>query len=93
MMTQEASAGTVQIFDAVPSSGTMDIQKSGRGRPRAQREAGVEEAVFHHIQAVRLLGNTRVNTAAIARSLGLPHGVVLRAVAKLEGQGVKAVHG
>jgi hypothetical protein len=32
----------------------------------------IENAVYAHIQAIRALGKTRVNTVDIARALGLP---------------------
>lgn len=51
----------------------------------------IEDAVYAHIQAMRALGRTRVNTAQIARALGLKTQVVDRAVSGLESKGVRVI--
>lgn len=50
----------------------------------------VESAVFAHIQAMRALGRDSLNTAEIARALGLTQAQVLLAARRLRDKGVKA---
>jgi hypothetical protein len=45
--------------------------------------------VYSYIQAMRTLGNTRVNSSDIARALGLPLSNVNAVLPKLNDRGVK----
>lgn len=53
------------------------------------RQLLIERAVFAHIQAVRTLGRSIVNTAEIAKALGLPLRDVAAVVDRLKTKGVK----
>lgn len=49
----------------------------------------IQVAVYSHIQAVRALGRTNINTEEIAKALSLPVGSVNVAIAKLKDKGVR----
>ena len=51
----------------------------------------VENAIYAHIQALRALGKTRINTADIAMALKVPPKTVELAVSNLKEKGVKVV--
>ena len=51
----------------------------------------VESAVYAHIQAVRALGRTQINTVEIASALGLSPVAVEQTVAGLIKKGIKMV--
>jgi hypothetical protein len=51
----------------------------------------IESAVYAHIQAMRALRRTQVNTAEIATALRLRAEVVLRTIHALEAKGVKVL--
>ena len=76
--TSSSTAGTVSI--AITSVGSL-------ASPRSL--ADIESAVFSHIQAVRTLGRSEINTAEIAQALSLPQELVIAAVARLRGKGVR----
>jgi biotin operon repressor len=59
-------------------------------KPTHQRnKKDIEAAVYSHIQALRRLGNTRVSSAEIARSLGLTVSNVNAVLPKLSEKGVR----
>ena len=90
-------ARLVRTRDNATATSTTVSAPSGPAthtRTRAQKRSApdeIERAVFAHIQAVRALGRTRINTADIALALGLPTKSVERAVAKLKDKGVKVI--
>ena len=51
----------------------------------------IRNAVYLHIQAVRSMGRTSINTAEIAEALGVPRSYVDAAVKSLSDRGVKAI--
>jgi Winged helix-turn-helix DNA-binding len=51
----------------------------------------IDSAVYSHIQALKVLGNNRVNTSDIAKSLGLSLKEVNDSIKSLESRGVKIV--
>jgi hypothetical protein len=67
---------------------TVDYASSTRNK---MSNKDIESAVYSHIQAVRALGRTQVNTAEIAAALRLRAEVVLRTIHALEGKGVKVL--
>lgn len=82
-----AYTGATSVGTAINvESGAMRRQSSGQARADARN---VESAVFAHIQALRALGKTKVNTADIAKALGLRTDLVDRTVSELRNKGVK----
>jgi hypothetical protein len=55
------------------------------------RKRDIEAAVYSYIQAMRTLGNTRVNSGDIAKALGLTVANVNAVLPKLNEKGVKRV--
>ena len=89
VFTTTSSAGfvlpdaTVTVGDGMisgPVIGGAGISKSA---------AEVQKAVYAHIQALRALGRTNVNTVEVARALSLPLTLVDAAVESLKTKGVK----
>jgi predicted transcriptional regulator len=64
-------------------------------RTRIPRRANksIENAIYAHIQAIRSLGRTAINTAEIAEALSLPVSTVNRAISALKKKGVKVMNG
>jgi hypothetical protein len=59
--------------------------------PPGLTSSAIEDAVYAHLQAMRALGHTRVNTTEVARALGLPLELVDATIASLVKRGVKVV--
>src|SRR5437588_321926 len=73
-------------------SATPSISIGVSTKPGHQRsKQDIEAAVYSYIQAMRRLGNTRVNSGEIARALGLTIGNVNAVLPKLNEKGVKHV--
>ena len=51
----------------------------------------IENAVFAHIQAVRTLGRSQINTDEIAQGLSIPQASVIAAIARLRDKGVRVI--
>lgn len=49
----------------------------------------IETAVYTYVRALRTLGKTQVNTAEIARALGVPVSSVDRVLSKLSERGIR----
>lgn len=68
------------------------IQGAPKGSSHAQQpETKIESAVYAHIQAVRALGRTKINTVEIAKALGLSLGAVDKTLASLKQKGVRVI--
>jgi Mn-dependent DtxR family transcriptional regulator len=70
------------------------------GHPYAAKKAAaahgvknIENAVYAHIQAMRALGKTRVNTVDIAKALNLSLSEVEKTISALRHKGVKIANG
>lgn len=91
----KASTGDTLIAFSTGTStaSVMDVQRpAGRRAPAATQrgqQKNVENAVYAHIQAVRSLGRTRINTSDIARALSIPQNAVVGALAALQKKGVR----
>ena len=80
------------------ASFTLESSSTGSGvvveielppKSRAPRHASkLADAVFGHIQAIRALGRTTVNTLEIATALGVPVADVHNTIADLKSRGV-----
>jgi hypothetical protein len=73
---------------------TLAVGSVGRSRvasPPSQKN--IESAIYAHIQAVRALGRTRIDTAEIAKALDLTPFQVERTISSLTRKGVKLVNG
>jgi hypothetical protein len=80
----------------LPASKTSDTVSVSKGRPALDRRhvadhanQKIENAVYAHIQALRALGHTRVNTTEIADALKLSNSAVVAAIRSLTSKGVK----
>ena len=73
-------------------AGAYSVERPQQARARQGAvQKQIVAAVYAHIKAVRSLGRTGINTADIARALGLPLHEVERAVAALQTKGVRRV--
>jgi hypothetical protein len=88
----KANTGNVTI----PSSATMATGRvtltMSPSAPVTERKVDgkkIESAVYAHIQAVRALGRTTINTTEVARALGLSLADVERTLSALRRRGVK----
>jgi hypothetical protein len=86
-------AGVDRIFvDASPTTTTAapatfkPIKSAPRAAPSTQ---SVEDAVYAHLQAMRVLGRTQIKTVDVARALGLPVEAVDATIDSLTKKGVK----
>ena len=82
--TNTASTGEMNMYTLAGSGG-----RSRGVSPHAQKN--IESAVYAHIQAVRALGRTKVNTVEIAKSLGLSLAVVDKTLKSLKEKGVRVI--
>jgi hypothetical protein len=69
----------------LPAASKVPMQARGSSKD-------IESAVYAHIQALRALGKTQVNTIEIARSLDLSLAIVEKVIADLRSKGVKIVN-
>lgn len=92
VMTQRrsSSTGTFVSSDTSTTSGqpVLSRQVLSPGRT-AIASKKIESAVYSHIRAMRALGRTKVETAEIAKSLGLSVSAVNRTLETLRKKGVK----
>jgi hypothetical protein len=90
----EKSSRTATTYEAggsASAAASISMHVS-RTKPVQQRsEKDIEAAVYSYIQAMRRLGNTRVNSGDIARALSLTVGNVNAVLPKLNEKGVKQV--
>lgn len=87
----EATASSYGEFDVL-SSGTRGVVPRAHPQPhRRQGSSSVSRAVYDHIRAMRTLGRTTVNSADIAKALGLSRRDVEAAIVQLSERGVKVI--
>jgi hypothetical protein len=86
-----SSSGAVYLGSstAVETKALVDIPQPAQSERRSQGGPDIESAVYSHIQAVRALGKTTVETADIASALSLPVAAVNRAIQRLRSRGVR----
>jgi hypothetical protein len=92
--TPEKSTRTATIYRpgvSVSATPSISIDVSITKPVQQQSKINIEAAVYSYIQAMRRLGNTRVNSGDIARALGLTVGNVNAVLPKLNEKGVKQV--
>jgi hypothetical protein len=86
------TARTTTTYDAsqsVSATGSVSLGVSITKPGHQRNHKAIEAAVYSYIQALRALGKTQVNTAEIARALGLPVSNVDQVVPKLNEKGIK----
>lgn len=93
-LSNASSSGDVYISSHGTASATIFTTTApsfGTSTPSTSAEhiSKIEDAVFSHIQALRSLGNRRVNTMEIAEALGIPHRNVESVIRRLIQRGVK----
>jgi hypothetical protein len=94
--TTSGTLSTVPLIDPATTAATESapiFSVSFATRDHNANDERIESAVYSHIQALRTLGHTRVNTVRIAKALNLKQRIVDRAVADLRAKGVEPVHG
>lgn len=92
----QSSTSTLDLFvlSSDSASGeTIPIHKALSPRLKTRVRKNVENAIYSHIQAIRALGRTDINTTEIADALSLPVYIVNEAISSLERKGVKVVNG
>jgi|ERR1700688_3537 len=82
--TNSGSVTTTTTHTTVVGTGT-----SGTGTAGSLSNKDIENAVYAHIQAVRALGRTTINTVEISNALGLPQNVVDGTIDALKKKGIK----
>jgi hypothetical protein len=89
---KQSSSRTTTSYETGPSTSATPYISIGISiaKPGHQRNnKNVEAAVYSYIQALRALGKTQVNTAEIARALGLPVSIVDSVLPKLNEKGIR----
>ena len=95
-MTNQSSGTAANVQVWTHGTSTRDtVVTSGDSSPRRSRPGhkvrDVERAVYAHIQALRALGQTTVNSVEISRALSLPLDRVEGALRQLQDKGVRIV--
>lgn len=86
-----SATGAMVGANSTTSFPQTSLAQSHRLSVRPKHENKIERAVYSHIQAVRTLGRTQINTSDIADALSLDVKDVNRAVAKLRAKGVHKI--
>jgi hypothetical protein len=95
--TSSGSTGSrISVYTETSSSSSRPeiTVASSKSRSRARHEVveeSIESAVYSYIQAIRALGETKINTMDISRALGLPLNVIESAIHNLSSKGVRRV--
>lgn len=84
-----SSDGDYKVAPPAKAQGVFATQAKAI-KSAAGSASAVERAVYAHIQAMRSLGRTSINTADIAKALSLSRAQVERAAANLRERGVKS---
>ena len=92
-MTDVSSGSAVKVSIRPNGTGSSESQfiRGTSYRHPAHSNKDIEGAVYAHIQAVRALGQTRVNSVDISHALSLPVGKVEQALQQLKGKGVRII--
>lgn len=88
------AAGVEVVVGSTTSAATSAPTTRARGPRLVATPASnksIENAVYAHLQAMRALGHTTVNTGDVARALGLSQSTVEKTIAGLASKGVKAI--
>jgi len=88
--TNRETSSTADTYEArrpIPATTSFRVSVTTPRLPR--NSEAIEAAVYSYIQALRALGKTQVNTAEIARALGLPMSNVEKALPKLTERGIR----
>jgi hypothetical protein len=81
---------TYQTGRSVSASGSLSLGVGSITKREPQRrQKDIEAAVYSYIQALRRLGNTRINSGEIAKALGLTAANVNSVLPRLYEKGVK----
>ena len=80
---------TYDANESVSATGPISLEVSIIKPGHRRNHKAIEAAVYRYIQALRALGKTQVNTAEIARALGLPVSNVDQVIPKLNEKGIK----
>jgi hypothetical protein len=92
MPSETISTAASLVEFAGANTSPINIIRSDRsadGTPKLSGRGNVQSAVYAHVRALRALGKTRVNSADIARSLGLSVREVEIAMVDLRDRGIK----
>src|ERR1700757_2649052 len=89
--TNGETSRTATIYEArrpISPTGPASVSVT---KPQSQRSPNkkIETAVYTYIRALRSLGKTQVNTAEIAKALGLPVSIVASVLPKLSEKGIR----
>ena len=86
-------AGVPSIAGCVEKSASMPVRRRRAHSTPVRRVTNrkIENAVYAHIQAVRTLGRTKIDTNEIAEALSIPVSQVNAALAALKHKGVKVL--
>jgi DNA-binding MarR family transcriptional regulator len=88
--TNGETSRTATIYEArrpISATGSPSVSVT---KPQSQRsDKKIETAVYTYIRALRSLGKTQVNTAEIAKALGLPISTVDSVLPKLSEKGIR----
>jgi len=88
--TNRDTSRTTTIYEARrPTSATRSVSVPDVKPQRQRSDKNIETAVYTYIRALRSLGKTQVNTAEIAKALGLPVSNVDRVLPKLTEKGIR----
>ncbi len=90
--TTAFSGATSYVTSAysVPSENSYVVGQTLR---HDAQDRDIESAVYSHIQAVRALGVTRIDSLQIARALGISRRIVEKTIPSLSDKGVKVING
>jgi hypothetical protein len=85
------TATTYEVGGSASATASMSIDVSITKPVQQRSKKDIEAAVYSYIQAMRGLGNTRMNSGDIARALGLTVANVNAVLPGLNEKGVKQV--
>jgi hypothetical protein len=80
---------TYETARSVSASGSVSLGVPISKPLNQRRNKNIEAAVYGYIQALRALGKTQINTAEIARALGIPISIVASVLPKLGEKGIR----
>jgi hypothetical protein len=86
-----SATGAMVGANSTTSFPQTSVAESHKASVRPKHDDKIERAVYSHIQAVRTLGRTKINTSDIADALSLNVSDVNRAVTKLRAKGVRKI--
>lgn len=92
-MTTTSTVSRLVLSSDSTAGGQFQVSGTFRTRGKRRAKGAVENAVFAHLQAIRALGRTTLNTAEVAAALSIPVADVNKAVLSLSKKGVKLANG